>query len=310
MKRKNTLGRIGARIALNGSGMANVNVKRSITLPIIDGALDAVEAQLSAQLEDEYAALQEVCALLFRVLQWKRDLQAECELLEQRDIDLRIGVEAEDSRLVVKFEAHYTVGEIPPVMHRVTFDLEDEVPEADDVIQKLRQEWATLQGLLMMGQAGNTEVETRQIPRPFLLADLWQQQKAARAGRQVQLVARPATPEEARSFTTSYLHNFRFPFEVEENGTRFSFVPRVELTERADAVRLIVTLWSARRDDPDDLEENGSKEVAIPLNEIYVKENRLNRKTQEGVLELIKGLCRALGRKRGLTRPVDISSPH
>ncbi len=47
----------------------------------------------------------------------------------------------------------------------------------------------------------------------------------------------------------------------------------------------------------------------MPLDEIYVQGRELNRKTKEGILGLIKGLCRALGKEQGLSAEIDISRP-
>lgn len=299
MVKKTHLGELEAEFLLKASGFANVQVQRSLQLPIRADD-DACEAALFAELDRQYGAIRQLAALVCRVIHWREGANSGCALLAGQGISVKIDVQVDGAALLVKFLAEYKAAHLAPLLHSVKIPLGDELPVLDDVVRRLEREWSTVQRILTIGQTGSIS-ETRRIPPPFLEAEATPVPD--------QLMARAATPQEAKKFTERYLDNFRFPIEVIEEGRQFGFIPRVDLSPRRDSLRLIVTLLGQPEGDKATFVMGGSKEVAIPLSEIYVQGEQLNRKTKEGLLELIKGLCRALGRERGLTGDVDISRP-
>ncbi len=131
----------------------------------------------------------------------------------------------------------------------------------------------------------------------------------SKVDRDVHPPARAATPQEAKKFIERYLDLFRFPIEVEDKGVNYGFIPRVGLSEGKDAVKLTVTVLVPPAGGGATLMSGGSKSVEVPLDEIYVRDEELNRKTKEGILALVKGLCITLGRERGLASEIDITRP-
>ena len=122
--------------------------------------------------------------------------------------------------------------------------------------------------------------------------------------------ARVATPKEAKRLIERYLDMFRFPVEVEEDGVRYGFIPRVEICGGGQAIRLAVTMLMPPGGNQVTLRRGGLKAVELPIREIYVRGDELNRRTQEGILGIIKGLCRTISRDKGMTRDIDITRPH
>ncbi len=302
------LGRIAVTFSVAGSGFAAVGVERTVTLSVLDETLEATRADLAIQLEHEYGVIRRLSGLLLRLAEWRRERRPECERLAGQKVKMRIDIEAKATELQVDFVGEYETPEAVAMVHPVRFDIALDIPPASEVLARLDEEWQTLLRILAFQQSSITSTDgcdTLRVPTPFLKS------KAAEAGDlgsgELPLEARPATAEEAKKLTERYLHKFRFPFELVQGELTYSFLPRVEI--RGDSIRLIVTLLSpgtARST----LAKLGSKQVAVPLDEIYVQGEDLNRRTQEGILGLVQGLCRALAREHGLKGEVDVSRPH
>lgn len=301
-------GRIAVTFSVEGSGFAAIDVERTVTLAVLDETLEATRADLAVQLEHEYGLIRRLSGLLLRLAEWRRERGADCEALAEQKIRMRIEIEADATQLQVEFVGEYDAPEAVAMVHPVRFDITRAVPPASEVLARLDEELQTLLRVLsfqLPSVAGLDGRETLRVPTPFLKS------KAVEPGEpgsgEFPLEARPATAEEAKKFIGGYLNKFRFPFELVDGELTYSILPRVEV--RGDSIQLIVTLLIPASE-RSTLAKLGSKTVTVPLDEIYVHGEELSRRTQEGILGLFQGLCRALAREQGLRGEVDISRPH
>lgn len=295
---------IGFTMSISGS--AEVRVRRSAALPVDGGDLVAMERRLERKLEREYSVIRRISRLLLRVGEWRREVQGDFDVLAQKNVAMHVELECDESELAVEFVAEYVAADLRPLVHKVKFPIVDEIPASEEVVGRLRREWATLKRVFTIASTAGRGAVTMAVPPPFLES---KHRGDVEAERDHQLRARAATPEEAKRYVERYLDNFRFPIEVEEGGVRYGFIPRVGISEGGSALKLTVTLLAPPASSTATFMKGGSRSVAVPLSEIYVQDDELNRKTKEGFLELIKGLCRSLGRERGLTGAIDITRP-
>jgi len=304
MEDQEKFGRIAVTLSVTGSGFAAIDVERTVTLSVLDETLETVKADLAIQLEHEYGLIRRLSGLLLRLAEWRRDRRSECEDLAAQKIKMHIDIETDATELRVDFVGEYDAPEAEAMVHSMRFDIRRSVPPASEVLARLEDEWQVLLRILsfqLPPMAGLDGRETLRVPAPFLKS------KAGEPGSgEFPLEARPATAEEAKKFIGAYLHKFRFPFELVDGDLTYSILPRVEV--RGDSIQLIVTLLIPASE-RSTLAKLGSKTVTVPLDEIYVHGEELNRRTQEGVLGLLQGLCRALTREQGLRGEVDISRP-
>lgn len=299
-------GRIAVTLSVTGSGFASVDVERTVTLAVIDETLEEARADLAVQLEHEYGIVRRLSGLLLRLAEWRRDRRPEWESLREKKIRMRIDIEAKATELQVDFVGEYDAPEAVAMVHPVRFDITRAVPPASEVLARLDNEWQTLLRVLSFQAPSISEHdgrETLRVPSPFLKSKAGE---AEPGSGQFPLEARPASAEEAKKFIGAYLNKFRFPFELVDGELTYSILPRVEV--HSDSIRLIVTLLIPASE-RSTLAKLGSKSVTLPLDEVYVHGEELSRRTQEGILGLFQGLCRALAREQGLRGEVDISRP-
>lgn len=301
--------RIDIGFTLEVSGLPDVTIRRKTTLPVVGEEIVAAERQLAEKLDREVAKLRQMGKLFLRIAQWRIDLQGEFDRLEHQNVAMHLDVRSDETLLTVDFRAEYIAADIPPLVHPVKFPMSEEVPSPEEVIRRLEEEWWNLRRLFTVARAVGKGAVTQAIPIPFSESRGGRDGQDGGIDRDVQPPARAATPEEAKKFIERYLDHFRFPIEVEERGVRYGFIPRVAIAERGDAVKLTVTVLMPPTGGEATLQGGGSKSVVVPLDEIYVRGEELNRKTKEGILALVKGLCITLGRERGLASDIDITRP-
>lgn len=282
------------------AGLAETSFQRTVTQTFKPGGLEAAQRNLLADLERQYLSLRSLTKLVLAMEGWREGKSPEIDQLSHQKIALEIDFAVEGEQTVVHFTATYEGGGLEPVVHPVVFPLADEIPAAKDVLSKLDDEWKTMMRVLTI-QGASTSVtgrETLRVPPAFV---------QAASGGDIELEAHQATAEEGRSATERYLDRFRFPFDVEQGGCVYSFAPGVEMNDDETSIRLIMTLMAPPQGTG--AVRTTTRDVDLPLTEIYVHDGELNHKTQEGVLVLVKGLCRSLAREIGITEELDFSRP-
>lgn len=294
---------LALNLALSDS--ADVKARRTVTVSVAGEGIAAMEVQLLDRLTREFAEVRQAGRLLLRIAHWREEIQEQFDALVSQDVSIRIDLKSDDTDFCVDFVAEYLAADLAPLVHSVKFPVSQGIPPVSAVLERLEQEWRTLQRVFAIAHAAGDGATTKAVPPPFLDS---KPRAGGVADRDVRPLARAASPEEGKKYIERYLDHFKFPFEVEENGIRYGFIPRVGISEKERAIKMTVTVLVPGKGNSTFL-KGGSKSVVVPLSEIYVQDEELNRKTKEGVLAILKGLCRTLGKEKGLSTEVDITRP-
>ena len=302
-----TTQKIDLALNLALSDSAAVKARRTVTLEVDGDSIAAMEVRLLDKLTREFAEVRQAGRLLLRIAHWREQIQGEFDALVSQDVAIHIDLRSDGDAFTVDFVAEYLAADLAPLVHSVEFPLGDGIPPVSAVVERLEKEWRTLQRVFVIAHAAGDGATTKAVPPPFL--DSKPRVEGVGTDRDVQPMARAASPEEGKKYIERYLDLFKFPFEIEEKGIRYGFIPRVEISKREQAIKMTVTVLVPPKGRNATFMKGGSKSVVVPLSEIYVQGEELNRKTQEGILAILKGLCRTLGKEKGLTVEVDITRP-